>query len=75
MDIKQIAAKEPRLLPIFDEAESVKDLPYWEKNRFWYKNLKPRMENLVGFYIDDEELSTCEIYDTVYRHCLDVMEL
>jgi len=73
MDIKEIEEKEPALTAIFNEAISVKSLSYSEKHYYWYKKLKPRMLKLVGFSSKNDELTSTEIYDKVYFHCLDLM--
>jgi hypothetical protein len=33
----------------------------------WYREIKPRVEALVGWGTDNPELRTCEAYDIVYR--------
>jgi len=75
MDIKEIEEKEPALTTIFNEAISVKSLPYWEKNDYWYRKLKPRILKLVGFSSKNDKLTSTEIYDKVYFHCMKLMEL
>jgi len=75
MDIKEIEEKEPALTAIFNEAISAKSLPYSEKNIYWYRILKPRMLKLVGFSSKNDELTSTEIYDKVYFHCIKLMEL
>ena len=74
MGIKEILEKEPLLLDIFNEAKAVKGT-YWERNKYWYKKLKPKMIELVGFQSENKDLTSCEIYDTVYFHCMDLMRL
>lgn len=75
MEINEILEKEPRLKDVLAEAISIKNLPYWEKNKYWYKRLKSRMSSLVGFDSKNYELQSCEVYDKVYFLCLELMEL
>jgi hypothetical protein len=74
MDIKEIERKEPRLTNIFYEAEKAEGT-YWERNKYWYKKLKPKMLELVGFYAENQELRASEIYDKVYFYCIKLMKL
>ncbi len=72
MTIETILLKEPRLLLLFDECKKIKKLPCWEKNQRWCHKLKPRMMELVGFDAEKKELATAEIYDAIYRFCIDL---
>lgn len=75
MEIKEILEKEPLLLDIFNEAKAVSHLEWCYKIKIWGKELKPQMTKLVGFWAKNKDLTSCEIYDIVYFHCMDLMRL
>jgi len=75
MKFDEILIEEPRLIWLMFEADKNKHLSEWGRERYWNCNLKPRMVQLVGFHSDNEELSTSEVYDTVYRFFIDFMRI
>lgn len=75
MDLEKIMFKEIRLVSLFVKAEQAKRFSWNIKNKYWCKVLKPEMSKLVGFESKNKELNTCEIYDMVYFHCMNLMDL
>lgn len=78
MTFNEIIEIEPELRQLRDEAlEIMSNSPggYWERNRFWCKQLKPRFINLVGFMAEKPELSTTEAYDTAYMGFVRILKL
>jgi hypothetical protein len=58
----ELCAIEPRLADLL--VEMMRRQPTtWA----WYREIKPRVQSLVGWSADNRELRTCEAYDTVYR--------
>lgn len=75
MEIKTILSKEPMLLFLFDDCEKAQELSNSKKHWLWCKKLKPRMVKLVGFFCNNKELESSDVYDKVYFHCMKLMEL
>lgn len=48
---------------------------YWERNKIWYQELKPRFKHLVGFMANKAELETCECYDAAYQELCRVLKV
>ena len=74
----EILLKEPRLISVINQAKEKKDITpsnYVEKNKFWYKVLKPKMIKLVGFGAENTELSSTEIYELTYRFFIELLEI
>jgi hypothetical protein len=58
----ELCAIEPRLADLL--VEMMRRQPTtWA----WYRDIKPRIESLVGWSAESRELRTCEAYDIVYR--------
>lgn len=89
MDDKQIEGEREKsfdeILKIEPELEKLKSEAigylnnspggYWERNRYWYRQLKPRFINLVGFMARNPELQTTEVYDTAYMGFVRILKL
>lgn len=78
MSFEELIKTEPRLGELRDEAvEIMADSPggYWERNKIWYWELKPRFKLLVGFMAEKPELRTCEAYDTAYMGFCEILKL
>jgi len=75
MKFEEILLKEPRLIPIISDCHTVKSAGTVYKNRLWYKEFKPQMSRLVGFHCENSELSSTEIYDTVYQFLITLLEI
>ena len=77
MTFEEIAAIEPRLLDLEKDIEKrITELPNrWAvRDRAWYGEFKPRFIHLVGFMADKPELRNCDVYDTVYRKFVKILE-
>lgn len=76
MSIGDILAEEPRLLNIINDGLPIMErLKDYEKDRIWYKDLKKRMTELVGFDSKNPRLQSCEVYDTVYFFFIDLFKI
>lgn len=75
MEIETILSKEPNLFFLFNDCEEAQELSDSEKHRRWCKKLKPRMVKLVGFFCNNKELESSDVYNKVYFHCMNLMEL
>ena len=71
-----LAEREPRLVVLLMEIKHVKDDKTKRSfcaNRVWYRDFKPRVIKLVGWYaeLDDPMLRTVEAYDIGYQYLYD----
>ena len=69
MNFEEMKKIEPELKKLESEAIGyMNNSPgkHWERTHFWYKELKPKFINLVGFSTRKPELSSCESYDIAY---------
>lgn len=75
MEIKEIIRIEPGLKALIHEAAAVglTDVSGETKMQFWYKVLKPRMANLVGFDCSREELNNSKAYENVYSFLIELL--
>jgi hypothetical protein len=75
MEIKEIIKIEPELKILIHEATAVglTDVSGETKNQIWYKVLKPRMVNLVGFDCSKAELNNTEAYENVYGFLIELL--
>ncbi|MDX9804175.1 MAG: hypothetical protein RBS96_09290 [Dehalococcoidales bacterium] len=72
--LNEIFAIEPRLKKLEGEAIGLSG-HHTSPEQFWYRYLKPKMLKLVGYGADKEELSSSEVYDTVYHHFISILGL
>lgn len=75
MTFEEILQKEPRLIPIKDEAIRIgkTKLDRYQKDKLWYHGLKHQMMKYVGFGADNPELTSTDSYDTVYMSLIKLM--
>ena len=74
----EILLKEPRLIGVINQAYEFKKNPgkgEVERNRFWYKVLKPQMIQLIGFGSKNDELKSTEAYEAVYRFFIELLKI
>jgi len=74
----EILLKEPRLISVINQAfEFNEDMGKGkvERNRFWYKKLKPQMIQLIGFGSKNNELKATETYELVYRFFIKLLKI
>lgn len=77
-----ISACEPKLLDLEKQCKKIKrTTPSWfDRNRIWYKQLKPQFYWMVGHGRKESNninciLYTSEAYDVGYRHLVDILEI
>jgi hypothetical protein len=77
MTFDEIIKKEPRLIPIRDEAIRIgkTNLPRFKKDKLWYHGLKHQMMLYVGFGAENPELVSTDAYDTVYMELIRLMRI
>jgi hypothetical protein len=69
LTIGKILSLEPRLSDLLHDARLGENKPDYCADDYWYKQIKPRLVKLVGWYADsdNEILSTSEAYDMTYQ--------
>ena len=76
MNITEILTVEPKISDLIDFSKIMtKGMKLHEKERYWYMTLKPMMSKLVGFGASKPELSTTEVYDTVYGYFIKLLKI
>jgi len=78
MTFEELIKIEPRLGDLRNEAVKIMaNSPgrYWERNKVWYHDLKPRFKHLVGFMAEKPELRTSEAYDTAYMSFCEILKV
>lgn len=64
----ELCRLEPRLADLFRDALAVEGSDeHFCANWTWYRELKPRLLQLVGWHAERPELRTMEDYDTAYQ--------
>jgi hypothetical protein len=69
----KIASIEPRIRQLFEEACKVRPRDEFHADNLWYRKFKPRLEELVGWGAEKEELASPEAYETTYRTIYDAL--
>ncbi len=69
---EELVRREPGLLTLLREAQSVRDdkrQPSFCANQVWFRRFKPRLMELVGWYarVQDGVVNTSRAYDIAYR--------
>jgi hypothetical protein len=78
MNFHEIVKIEPRLNDLKVTAQICAlstALSTHEKDRFWYRVLKPQMLRLVGFAASEPALQNTAAYDSAYREFIRILEL
>ena len=77
MTFQEILLAEPRLIDLMNDGYKFASIEpvEWKRSLYWYKMLKPRFIELVGFQARNRKLKDCETYDLVYRFFIDLMEM
>ena len=74
----EILLKEPRLIGVINQANEFKQKlgkGEVERNRYWYKVLKPQMIQLIGFGSKNKELQSTDTYELVYRFFIELLKI
>jgi hypothetical protein len=76
MNWQEIIEREPRLNELLKKAEEIKDDgsgEYFCANEIWYRDFKPQLNKLVGYFTENTVLNTSECYDIAYQKIYNVL--
>lgn len=77
MNLDQICKIQPRVRYLFDRCVSLSHstMNEGERDRVWYRELKPVLVSNVGFLSTTPELANTEAYDSIYHHCIELAKI
>jgi len=74
MTLQEIYEIERALKELEQEVRESKGKRRSLRDRLWYQRFKPQLSKLVGFGAKDPRLASCEAYDAVCDHLIDLLE-